>query len=127
MPIGLQFIVAVCGGVFIILISALFLWRPGINIWTDAFVKRLMKDPYPENIAEMYNVFTKVGFQNVLESDLRSTFGEPLKRPFGSPKHLSPWDKLLFNPVYFTRKPTVESVAIDTKVTIGPQAKDRLR
>ncbi|HEX7713130.1 MAG TPA: FMN-binding glutamate synthase family protein [Bacillota bacterium] len=123
MPIGLQFIVAVCGGVFIILISALFLWRPGINIWTDAFVKRLMKDPYPENIAEMYNVFTKVGFQNVLESDLRSTFGEPLKRPFGSPKHLSPWDKLLFNPVYFTRKPTVESVAIDTKVTIGPQAK----
>lgn len=123
MPTVLLFIIAVSIGVFIILISAVFLWRPGFNIFTDAFIKRLMKDPYPENIGEMYNVFTKVGFQNVLESDLRATFGEPLRRPFGSPKHLSPWDKLLFNPVYFTRKPTMESVAIDTRVIIGPQAK----
>jgi glutamate synthase domain-containing protein 2 len=123
MFIGLQFILAVCIGVFIILISAIFLWRPGFNLWSDAFVKRLMKDPYPENIGEMYNVFTKIGVQNVFESDLRSTNGEPLKRPFGSPKHPSAWDKLLFNPVYFTRKPAVESAAIDTRVTIGPKAK----
>ncbi len=123
MFIGLQFILAVCIGVFIILISAILFWRPGFNLLTDAFVKRLMKDPYPENIGEMYNVFTKVGVQNVFESDLRSTNGEPLQRPFGSPKHLSSWDKLLFNPVYFTRKPTVESAAFNTKVTIGPKAK----
>jgi methylamine---glutamate N-methyltransferase subunit C len=123
MAIGLQFIMAVFIGIFIILISAILLWRPGFNIWTDAFVKRLMKDPYPENIGEMYNVFSKVGVQNVFESDLRSTNGEPLQRPFGSPKHLSSWDKLLFNPVYFTRNPTIESVGIDTKVIIGPQAK----
>ncbi|HBF35813.1 MAG TPA: FMN-binding glutamate synthase family protein, partial [Firmicutes bacterium] len=123
MFIGWQFVIAACIGILIILISALLLWRPGIDLWTDAFIKRLMKDPYPENIGEMYNVFTKVGVQNVFESDLRSTSGEPLQRPFGSPKHLSSWDKLLFNPVYFTRKPTVESVGIDTKVVIGPQAK----
>lgn len=120
---GFQFILAVCVGIIIILISAIFFWRPGIDLWTDAFVKRLMKDPYPENIGEMYNVFTKVGVQNVFESDLRSTNGKPLERPFGTPKHFSPWDKLLFNPVYFTRKPAVESAAIDTKVTIGPKAK----
>jgi glutamate synthase domain-containing protein 2 len=123
MQIALQFIIAVGVGIFIVLISAVLLWKPGFNLWTDAFVKRLMKDPYPENIGEMYNVFTKVGFQNVFESDLRSTNGEPLKRPFGSPKHLSAWDKLLFNPVYYTRKPAVESVGIDTKVVIGPKAK----
>jgi methylamine---glutamate N-methyltransferase subunit C len=123
MSLTVEFLVAVGVGLSIVAISALLLWRPGINLWVDAFIKRLMKDPYPENIGEMYNVFTKVGVQNVFESDLRSTTGEPLQRPFGSPKHLSPWDKLLFNPVYFTRKPTVESVAIDTKVIIGPQAK----
>jgi glutamate synthase domain-containing protein 2 len=123
MPDGWSFLIAVGAGILMIGIAAILLWRPGFNLWTDAFIKRLMKDPYPENIGEMYNVFTKVGFQNVFESDLRSTNGEPLKRPFGSPKHPSPWDKLLFNSVYFTRKPTVESVGIDTKVIIGPQAK----
>ena len=119
----LAFLIAVGAGFFIVLIAALFLWRPGINLWVDAFVKRLMKDSYPENIGEMYNVFTKVGVQNVFESDLRATNGEPLQRPFGTPLHLSAWDKLLLGSVYFTRKPTVESVSVDTKVVIGPQAK----
>jgi glutamate synthase domain-containing protein 2 len=119
----IQFITAVGTGILIVLVAALLLWRPGVNWWTDAFVKRLMQDDYPENIGEMYNVFGKVGIQNVFESDLRATSGEPLRRPFGTPKHLSAWDKLLFSSVYFTRKPTVESLAIDTKVSIGPQAK----
>jgi glutamate synthase domain-containing protein 2 len=102
---------------------SLLLWRPVVNLGIDAFIKRLMKDPYPENIGEMYNVFAKVGFQNVLEADLRGTTGEMLKRPFGSPLHRSPWDKLLLNPVYLTRPPVVESVAIDTQVVLGPKAK----
>jgi glutamate synthase domain-containing protein 2 len=123
MALGWQFVIAVGAGLLIVLISAIFLWRPGLNIWTDAFIKRLMKDPYTENIGEMYNVFRKVGIQNVLESDLRATDGEPLQRPFGTPRRLSPWDKLLLNPVYLSRKPTVESVSIDTKVILGPQAK----
>lgn len=71
----------------------------------------------------MYNVFAKVGVQNVLESDLRGTTGKPLQRPFGSPKHFSAWDKLTFNSVYLSRQPVMESVAIDTKVVIGPKAK----
>lgn len=102
---------------------SLLLWRPVVNLGVDAFVKRLMKDPYPENIGEMYNVFAKVGVQNVIEADLRGTSGEMLKRPFGSPLHRSPWDKLLLNPVYLSRPPVVESVAIDTQVVLGPKAK----
>lgn len=119
----LYFLLAVAAGVLITGTGALILWRPGFNLWIDAVIKRLLKDPYPENIGEMYNVFRKVGLQNVLESDLRATYGEPIERPFGTSRHFSPWDKLLFNPVYLSRKPTIESVDIDTKVVIGPVAK----
>ncbi len=102
---------------------SLLLWRPVVNLGIDAFIKRLMKEPYPENIGEMYNVYTKIGFQNILETDLRGTTGEMLKRPFGTPFQYSQWDKLLLNPVYLSRPPVVESVAIDTQVIIGPKAK----
>jgi glutamate synthase domain-containing protein 2 len=123
MELGLYFILATISGMIIIAVAILVLWRPGINLWTDFFVERLMKDPYPENIGEMYNVFSKVGVQNTFECDLRATDGEPLKRPFGTSKHFYSWDKLIFNPVYLSRKPTIESIEIDTKVVLGPIAK----
>jgi len=97
------------------------LWRPLANIFVDSIVKRLLKDPYPENIAEMLNVFKKVGVQNVLEADLRGNGGK-LNRPFGSPLHMSPWDKLMLNPVYLSRTPLLESAKITTETVIGPKA-----
>lgn len=120
---GWEFFLAVSFGFLVTASVGLLLWKPAINLWVDSFIKRLMKDPYPENLSEMYNVFAKVGIQNILESDLRGTTGKALQRPFGSPKHFSEWDKLFFNSVYLTRKPVMESVAIDTKVVIGPNAK----
>lgn len=117
-----QFVGAMSISLALVVILTLVLGRPAINLLVDAFIRRVMKDPYPENIAEMYNVFKKVGIQNVLETDLRGNKRD-LERPFGSPLHLSPWDKLLLNPVYLYRKPIVEAISIDTKVIIGPQAK----
>lgn len=111
------------GALVLALGIAALLVRPVINLIVDAFVKRLLKDPYPENLGEMYNVFAKVGLQNVLESDLRANHGEILQRPFGSPIHFSPWRDLLFNPVYLCRFPVEESVKITTEVTLGPRAK----
>ena len=123
MPLGWGFIFAVGLGFLITALVGLLLWKPALNLWADSFIKRLMKDPYPENLSEMYNVFTKVGIQNVLESDLRGTSGKPLQRPFGTPNHYSHWEKLTFNSVYLSRKPVMESVEINTKVVIGPKAK----
>lgn len=113
--VGISFILAALLG--------WLLWKPVINGWVDSFLKRLLEDPYPENITEMYNVFRKVGVQNVLEADIRGATGQPLQRPFGTSIHYSKWEELLFNPVYFSRKPIVESIEIKTQVTIGPQAK----
>jgi glutamate synthase domain-containing protein 2 len=123
MSLGWEFFLAVSLGFLITALAGLILWKPALNLWADSFLKRLMQDPYPENIGEMYNVFAKVGIQNVFESDLRGTTGKPLQRPFGSPKHFSAWEKLTFNCVYLSRKPVLEAVAIDTKTVIGPQAK----
>ncbi len=123
MTLGWEFFSAVSLGFLITALIGLLLWKPAVNLWADSFIRRIMKDPYPENLGEMYNVFAKVGVQNVLESDLRGTTGKPLQRPFGSPKHFSEWDKLTFNSVYLSEKPVMESVAIDTKVVIGPKAK----
>lgn len=123
MSLGWEFFLALSLGVLITALVGLILWKLALNLWADSFLKRLMKDPYPENIGEMYNVFAKVGVQNVFESDLRGTTGKPLQRPFGSPKHFSAWEKLNFNCVYFSRKPVLESVDIDTKAVIGPKAK----
>lgn len=108
-------------------LAALFLWRPLTDRMTDMFVKRLMTDAYPENIGEMVNVFKKEGVQNVLESDLRAADGLTLKRPFGSPKHMSAWDELMFNPVYLTRLPLEEAAEVKTSVVIGALAKKPLR
>lgn len=104
----------------------LLLLKPVLNLLMDVFIKRLLKDSYPENIGEMYNVVAKVGIQNILETDLRGTSGEVLQRPFGTPRHYSEWNQLLLNPVYLSRKPVEESIGIQTKVLIGPQAKKPL-
>lgn len=117
------FLLAVLSGLAVFLLAGLVLARPAITLLTTAFTKRLMKDPYPENIFEMYNVFAKVGVPNVIEGNLRSNTGEPLRRPFGTPRRPSRWDQLVFGPVYLSRNPVAESVEIDTRVTLGPQAR----
>jgi glutamate synthase domain-containing protein 2 len=104
-------------------ITVFLAWRPIFNLMVDGFIKRLLKDPYPENIGEMYNVFKKVGAQQVLEADLRANSGKALERPFGSPIHFSPWESLLFNPVYLAGKPVVEATSVEIGVTVGPRAK----
>ncbi|HEY8343983.1 MAG TPA: FMN-binding glutamate synthase family protein [Bacillota bacterium] len=117
------FFLALLGSLLAFSLLALLIWRPLLNFFIDRFIRTLIKDPYPENIFEMYNVISKVGVQNLIEGDLRGSSGGILKRPFGAGKRLSDWDQLTLNTVYFVRKPVVESVEIDTKVTIGPKAK----
>lgn len=122
MRIGIEIAVAL-GSVLLAAAVGLLVWRPIANHLIDSFVKRLLKEPYPENIGEMYNVFKKVGIQNVLESDLRANSSEPLERPFGSPVHFSRWEQLVFSPVYLYRQPLVEAAPVDLSVILGPQAK----
>jgi glutamate synthase domain-containing protein 2 len=68
----------------------------------------------------------KVNPINLAEIAMRAAQGTPVPRPLGSHLRLSPWEKLLFNPVHLFRFPTPEDVGITTSVRIGPRAKKPL-
>jgi glutamate synthase domain-containing protein 2 len=120
-------ILAVIAACSVLGIIGFLLGRVIADRLVDTIVKRLMTDPYPENLTEMVNVLAKEGAIQVLESDLRATDGKPLKRPFGSARHMSDWEQLMFNPVYLSKPPLELEEEIDLGITIGPLAKKPLR
>lgn len=92
------------------------------DMWT-----RMVSDNYTRSNFAMYPVIQKVGVRPLVESNLRATDGEVLDRPLGSPVVLSPWEKLLLNPVHMYRLPVDDKVTIDTSVTIGKSAEKPLK
>jgi len=93
----------------------------------DNIIKTVARDTYTENLFELFTTTRKFGLINLVETDFRAVQGKPPARHFGSVVALSPWDKLLFNPVHLWRLPTPENTAIDTSVVIGPAAEKPLR
>ncbi|MFD1953014.1 FMN-binding glutamate synthase family protein [Paenibacillus thailandensis] len=100
--------------------------RSAVNEAADKAITRLLRDQYTENLAEMIPSTQKVGITNLLEITMRAQQGTPVSRPLGSPIHMSPWEKIMFNPVHLFRFPTPENVGIQTSVTIGHRARKPL-
>lgn len=103
-------------------LGLLLLSRPIINVVNDIFLKRLMTDPYDENLWELYSATKRAGVQTILETNLRSQEGVAIKRPLGSPKKFPTTDQLIFNIAQLHRLPTPEDYNVDMEVTIGPMA-----
>ena len=103
------------------------LLRSAVNEAVDKTIKRIARDSYTENLFEWIPVTKKEGLINMIENVMRATQGKPPERPWGSHLHLSPWEKLLFNPVHLYRFPTQEDVKISTSVTIGKGANKPLK
>jgi len=89
-------------------------------------VRTMVRDQYTENLFEMIPAAKKVSPINLAEIAMRAAQGTPVPRPLGSHLRLSPWEKLLFNPVHLFRFPTPEDVNITTSVKIGPRARKPL-
>ncbi|MDD4168797.1 MAG: FMN-binding glutamate synthase family protein [Desulfotomaculaceae bacterium] len=106
----------------------MFAWltRKITNTMSDSMMSRMLQDPYTENMYSMFPITQKIGFRNIIEAGMRAESGKPIERPLGSPVVLSPWEKLLFNPVHLFRMPTQDGVQIQTGVTIGPEAQKPL-
>lgn len=98
-------------------------FRSFFNEAVDKAITRIIRDQYTENLFEMIPSTRKVGITNLMEIAMRANQGTPVSRPLGSPLHLSPWEKILFNPVHLFRFPTQENVGIRTSITIGHRAK----
>ncbi|WP_227765906.1 FMN-binding glutamate synthase family protein [Zhaonella formicivorans] len=101
--------------------------KQGIDYLIDNLSKSLVTDKYPENLWEMYNTAQKVTPGAAMEAAMRAETGKALNRPYGSPLHFSPWEKLLFNPVQLFRLPVPDNVSIETRVVIGPRARNPLK
>ncbi|OPY58345.1 MAG: Glutamate synthase (NADPH) large chain [Pelotomaculum sp. PtaU1.Bin035] len=106
----------------------MFSWltRKITNAVSDGMMNRMLQDPYTENLFSMFPITKKIGAINIVEAGMRAESGKPIERPLGSPVVLSPWEKLLFNPVHLFRMPTQDGVEIQSGVTIGPRAKKPL-
>lgn len=99
-----------------------------MNMTMDYVFHRIMELDYTKNPFGVLNVMRHAGPQNFVETLMRSHQGKPIQRPMGSPRQLSPWGELMFQPVYLApRLPTPQGDRIETDVTIGPQSEKPLR
>jgi glutamate synthase domain-containing protein 2 len=93
----------------------------------DSMFRRMMKDPYTENIFAMATIIQKLSMRAIVEAGMRAETGRPISRPLGSPNVLSQWHKVLLNPVTLHRLPTQDGVQINVSTVIGPRARKPLQ
>ncbi|NLM52508.1 MAG: FMN-binding glutamate synthase family protein [Firmicutes bacterium] len=103
--------------------GAKLLSRGIINRTHDKILKILMEDKYDENLWELISAVTRIGLQNVLETNLRATEGKAIERPMGSPKKFPSLDDLVFTFAQLHNMPTPLEEKIDMSVVIGKKAK----
>ncbi|MCJ8008321.1 FMN-binding glutamate synthase family protein [Lederbergia wuyishanensis] len=108
---------------FLFFLFMLFGWRWMMKKMAAKIGKIVLSDSYQENIIEMIPGFRHIGFQNVLENNLRSASGDLLHRPLGSSKKWPNFDSITFLPAQTSPFAVSGEEEVDVKVTIGPNAK----
>jgi len=96
--------------------------RGAVNRTSDHALKILMEDPYDENLWELISATSRIGLQNVVETNLRSAQGRMITRPMGSPKKFPSLDDIVFTFAQLYVMPTPLETKIDLSVMIGKQA-----
>lgn len=120
---------------FIGTLAALLFWtlllfimaRPVIKTFAGMMLKRFLKDPYWENVWEMFSVVSRTGLQIIFETGRRAASGRAIDRPFGSVNPFPNFQGLMFNPAQLARLPTPRETKIDTSVVIGPGARKPMK
>ncbi len=130
LPPGVRTIVFSGIGAFLALIVAglaLFVFRRALFNWlVDAPLRRLLKDPYHENLWDLVIGMTRVPPHLLMELELRAETGELLERPLGSVVRRSNFAGILFSPAQLHRPPLGPVDPVDTSVVIGPRAQQPL-
>ncbi|MHB1128393.1 MAG: FMN-binding glutamate synthase family protein [Bacillota bacterium] len=111
----------IAGGL-LALVGGTFLSRYLIDRVFSKNLYRIMTDPYTENLWEFVSASSRIGLQNIVETNLRAEKGKVIGRPFGSPRKFPNFDNLLFNITQLKHFPTPGSTPIDTNVVLGKMA-----
>ncbi|MGE5509067.1 MAG: FMN-binding glutamate synthase family protein [Chitinophagales bacterium] len=122
------------GGLFLLMAAAAFVGTSGVaavlffggrlmaRLTFAAFLKRLLTDPYLDNLLEVLSTTAKVGPAVILETSLRAEEGRALNRPFGTRHQLPHFDRLRFDFAQLDTFPTPGDQEVDLRTVIGPQA-----
>jgi glutamate synthase domain-containing protein 2 len=124
------FLLAFAGTLLAAIVAGLLLWafsRPLFKRLVGHFIRRLMNDPYGENLWEMVTALLRIPPWIVLENSLRAAAPGILERPFGSPRRRKDFAGLVFSPAQLAVLPAPESAYVDTRLTIGPDADKPLK
>ena len=93
----------------------------------DDLTVKMFTEEYKDNPYVMVTASQKLTPKAIIEAGLRAESGKELKLPYGSPIHLSPWERLLLNPKQLFELPTPSINDISTTTIIGPKAKRPLK
>ena len=116
----------VAGLVLLALFAVTF--TPLMQATLRRFTGTLIRESYTGNVLSLLNSVQRLGPQTMGETMLRAgSGGQVIQRPLGTPRHLSPWQDLMFNPAQLGRSPLMADTEVDLGVVIGPKAKRPLR
>ncbi|BDG62400.1 FMN-binding glutamate synthase family protein [Caldinitratiruptor microaerophilus] len=99
------------------------LGRRLVDAAVDRALRRLLTEPYHENLWELVTGFGHNPPGPTLENALRARAGRAIRRPIGTGRRFRDFRGLLFRPAQLTRRPLEPDEPVDTRVTIGPQAR----
>lgn len=95
-------------------------WLLGIGLrWAG---RKIMTEPYENNLWELFPSVARYGPNNVVETSLRAQEGQAISRPFGGPRQAADLSGLVFDAAQLRRQPTPENIPVDTSLVIGPRA-----
>lgn len=100
----------------------------GLSVTTVLLKMRsALKKINAEALLVYLNLIRKISWKDLFEAQIRAEEGIPPNRPYGASRGNYQWEKLLFNPVYLTRKPLNSGDKILTEVILGPRARKPLK
>lgn len=119
LTIGLTFLGTIISLVMVMLVGFLI-----IRAHLNKLSAKLLSSP---TFLELVSIYRRFRRNELLESMLRAQSGKALERPFGSTHHFFDLNRLIFNPVFFSKTPLEKDVEVKTEVIIGPCAQQPLK
>jgi glutamate synthase domain-containing protein 2 len=107
----------------LLVLAALAALAPALARAVAGRLERRMRLPYRQNLMGVLPVAQRVGLLGIAELRIRAATGKPPSRPMGSPRHLSPWEDLLFGFANVRPLPLGDDEDVSLAVTIGPAAR----
>lgn len=111
----------------VVVLLAFLLRRRLLDRVVDRSLRRLLKDPYSENLWDLAISMTRVPPHVLFETELRAETGRLVERPLGGLVRVSDWSGIAFNPAQLARLPLPPGTPVDTSTVIGPRCPRPLR